>query len=243
MAETGDRSEWDEETETEFAEFAQTRGISEMPPTPDDWLSEVNKWEPGPGTDDLPLEVNATLPIEHFHLLVSTLASIEDEHLRVVWDEFDWGIPFIRRVRVEGWWTEDEEGIHSTVKRDEAINLWYMQNRLFEAQGYNPIPAEEFFPLRDWVGWAYAVAEEQVVERLIAADDPTFAPLYRQRKAFLLEQGYTEEKAEQESRQFVARDFLLAWWCEGHNKQWIPADPRDLDAHQQPPIYPDKEMT
>lgn len=103
--------------------------------------------------------MSATLPIEHFDLLVSTLASIEDEHLKVVWDEFEWGIPFIRRVRVEGWSTEDEEGIYSTVKRDEAINLWYMQNRLFEAQGYNPIPAEEFFPLRAWVGWANAVAD------------------------------------------------------------------------------------
>lgn len=150
--------EWDEETETEFEEFAQAAGISEMPPTPDDWLPEVDQWEPGPGRDDVLLDVSATLPIDNCDLLVSALASIEDEHLKVVWDEFEWGTPFIRRVRVEGWWTED--GTYSVIKRDEAINLWYMQNRLFEAYGYNPIPPEEFFPLRNWVGWAYALAEE-----------------------------------------------------------------------------------
>lgn len=80
----------------------------------------------------------------------------------------------------------------------------------------------------------------EAVNSSITAEDPTFSPLYRQRKAFMLERGYTEEEAEQEGRRFAGAE-LAGWlWAETHNKQWIPQDPRDPHAHKGGPIYPDK---
>jgi len=149
--------EWDEETETDFEKFAEAAGISEMPPTPNDWLEEKDDWQAGEGTDpaDWPDGVEITLSLQDLEMLVGSLR-LPDDHLKVVWAELPWGAPFVRRVRVEGWW-EDEEGIESTFARDLVILLWRLQNILFQANGLKPIPAEEFFPLRNWVGWAMAV--------------------------------------------------------------------------------------
>ncbi len=165
MPEASDKPEWAEETEIEISEFVEPMGISQMPPTPGDWLPELNQWEPGsPNTpEQYPLEVTVTLPKEHWDEAVATLAQIKDEHLEVVWE--DWGGKgplhgrLVRRIRIKGWWTEDPDAIVPALKRAEAITLWHVQNRMFQANGFNPIPAEEFFPLRACVGWANAVAQ------------------------------------------------------------------------------------
>lgn len=165
MPEISGRPDWHDESETEFSEFAEAMGIPQMPPTPDDWLPELNQWDPGPSNkpEESALEVTVALPIEHWDQAIATLAQIEDEHLEVVWEDPEGKRPpyrpFVRRVRIKGWWTEDPDGIVPALKRAEAITLWYVQNRMFQANGLNPIPAEEFFPLRDWAGWANAVAD------------------------------------------------------------------------------------
>lgn len=82
----------------------------------------------------------------------------------------------------------------------------------------------------------------EAVNRMITAKDPTFTPLYLRRKAFMLEQGYTEKEAEEEGRRFVATEFAGWFWAETHNKQWIPHDPNDPHAHEGDWTYPDKGM-
>lgn len=178
MPKASDRPEWHEETEPQFSASLQLRGIPQMPPTPDDWLPELNQWEPGrrKSPEEPPLEVTVTLPKEHWYEAIAVLAQIEDEHLEVVWE--DWGGKrppyrrFVRRIRIKGWWTEDPDGIVPALKRAEATTLWRVQNRVFEANGLNPIPAEEFFPLRDWARWANAVADINQKARGSREDEP-----------------------------------------------------------------------
>lgn len=178
MPEMSDRPRRDEETETDFSESVRATGIPQMPPTPDDWLPEVNQWEPEPRKrpEDSPLEVTVTLPTEHWDEAIATLAQIEDEHLEVVWEDPGGQRPpyrpFVRRVQIKGWWTEDPDGIVPGLKRAEAITLWSVQNRVFEANGLNPIPAEEFFPLRDWARWANAAADINQKARGSGQDEP-----------------------------------------------------------------------
>lgn len=82
----------------------------------------------------------------------------------------------------------------------------------------------------------------KAADSMIAADNQRFAPLYHERKAFMLEQGHTEKEAEQEGRRFVAIE-LVSWvWCEAHNIQWVPDNPRDPHAHEYDRSLADKEM-
>lgn len=80
----------------------------------------------------------------------------------------------------------------------------------------------------------------QVAYDQILADNPMFAPLYDERRAFMLEQGYGEHKAEEEAHRFVCAEILAWLWCECHNLQWIPYDPRDIRAHTYEQAYPEK---
>lgn len=82
----------------------------------------------------------------------------------------------------------------------------------------------------------------QVAYDRVLMDDPKFAPLYYQRKKWMLEQGYNKEEAEQEAHRFVCAEILLYLWCEYHSKLWIPWEPENPHAHTDNRIYADKGM-
>lgn len=76
-------------------------------------------------------------------------------------------------------------------------------------------------------------AIEDEANTLIRKGDKAFAPLYHKRKAWALEQGFSNPDADFEARQFTRIEYVSSEWCKHNPPTWQKTDPYSSVASEE----------